>query len=372
MKIGIVVPFSWSYWGGVVEHAELQADALRARGHDVKVLMGNDPAGNFTRFLHPRSGRHGPLPEGIIAVGRSVVVPANGSLPNIVLSPRSVGRIKRVLEEERFEVIHVHEPMTPAVSVAAISLAQCPIVATYHAHGDLAWMRPALHFWGFLMDRIDARIAVSPMAEQSAARWLPGEYRVIPNGVFMPERADPADRDHSVVFIGRHDPRKGLPTLLRAWPHIHSATGARLRLIGTDPMQYRLLHARMGFDEAGIDVLGIVPNEVRTHELERAKLSVTPALGGESFGLVLAEAFACATPAVASDIPGYAAVAVPSAAVLVPPSDPHALASGVIDMLSDEARRIEMGRAAREHALANYAWDDIARRLEETYVEVTA
>ena len=222
------------------------------------------------------------------------------------------------------------------------------------------------------MDRVDARIAVSPMAAESAARWLPGDYRVIPNGVLIPEHADPADRDHTVVFIGRHDQRKGLPTLLRAWPAIHAATGARLRVIGTDPLQYRLLNARMRVDEAGIDVLGIVPNEVRTRELERAKLSVTPALGGESFGLVLAEAFACATPSVASDIPGYAAVATPEAARLVPPNDPDALASAVIDVLSDEPRREQMGRAARAHALANYAWDDIARRLEETYEEVTA
>ena len=372
MKIGIVVPFSWSYWGGVVEHAEHQADALRRRGHDVKILMGNDPPGRFTRLLHPRSGRHGPLPEGIVPVGRSVVVPANGSLPNIVLSPRTVGRVRRILEDEQFDVVHAHEPMTPAICVAALSLAQCPIVVTHHAHGELSWMRPALFCWGFLADRIDARIAVSPMAAESAARWLPGDYRVIPNGVLTPDEADPTDRDHAVVFIGRHDPRKGLPTLLRAWPRIHAATGARLRLIGTDPMQYRLLHARMRFDEAGIDVLGIVTNEVRTHELLRAKVSVTPALGGESFGLVLAEAFACATPAVASDIPGYAAVARPEASLLVPPSDPEALAAAVIEVLGDEERRVEMGRAAREHALANYGWDDIARRLEETYLEVAA
>ncbi len=372
MKIGIVVPFSWSYWGGVVEHAEHQAAALRRRGHDVTILMGNDPPGNFTRFLHPRSGRHGPLPEGIVAVGRSIVVPANGSLPNIVLSPRSIGRVKGLLATEQFDVIHLHEPMTPAVCVAALSYAQCPIVATHHAHGDLGWMKQGLKFWGFLMERIDARIAVSPMAAESASRWIPGDYRVIPNGVLIPPDADPRDRDHAVVFIGRHDPRKGLSTLLRAWPDIHAATGARLRLIGTDPLQYRLLHSRIRFDEAGIDVLGIVPNETRTHELLRAKVSVTPALGGESFGLVLAEAFACATPAVASDIPGYAAVATPDAARLVPPSDPSALAAAVIDVLSDEERRVEMGRAARELALANYAWDDIARRLDEVYDEVTA
>jgi phosphatidylinositol alpha-mannosyltransferase len=233
-------------------------------------------------------------------------------------------------------------------------------------------MKHGLKFWGFLMDRIDARIAVSPMAAESASRWIPGDYRVIPNGVLIPPEADPAGRDHSVVFIGRHDPRKGLPTLLRAWPKVHAATGARLRLIGTDPLQYRLLHARLGFDEAGIDVLGIVPNETRTHELLHAKVSVTPALGGESFGLVLAEAFACATPAVASNIPGYAAVATPEASRLVPPSDPDALAAAIVDVLSDEDRRVEMGRAARVHALANYAWTDIARRLEEVYDEVTA
>jgi phosphatidylinositol alpha-mannosyltransferase len=370
VKIGIIVPFSWSYWGGVVEHAEHQAAALRRRGHEVRIVMGNDPPGKLTRFLHPRTGRHGTLPEGIIPVGRSVVVPANGSLPNIVLSPRTVPRVRRVLEDEGFDVLHLHEPMTPAICVATLAIAQCPVVATHHAHGDLGWMRYGLHFWGFLMDRIDARIAVSPMAAQSAARWIPGDYRVIPNGVLIPDEADPANRDHTITFMGRHDPRKGLPTLLRAWPQIHAATGARLRLMGTDPLQYRLLHARIGFDERGIDVLGIVTNEVRTHELSRAKVSVTPALGGESFGLVLAEAFACATPAVASDIAGYAAVATPEAARLVPPADPDALAAAVIDVLSDEERRVEMGRAAREHALANFAWDDIVRRLEEVYVEV--
>ncbi|HST16151.1 MAG TPA: glycosyltransferase family 4 protein [Gaiellaceae bacterium] len=372
MKIGIVVPFSWSYWGGVVEHAEHQAAALRRRGHDVKILMGHDPPGNFTRFLHPRSGRHGQLPDDVIPVGRSIVVPANGSLPNIVLSPRSVGRIRRVLAEERFDVVHLHEPMTPAVCVATLATAQCPIVATWHAQGDLGWLRYGIHFWGFLMDRIDARIAVSPMAAESASRWLPGDYRVIPNGVLIPDEVDPANRENNVVFIGRHDPRKGLATLLRAWPKVHGATGARLRLIGTDPLQYRLLHTRLRVDDAGIDVLGIVTNEVRTEELMRARVSVTPALGGESFGLVLAEAFACATPAVASDIPGYAAVATPEAAVLVPPSDPDALAAAIVDVLSDEERRVAMGRAAREHALANYAWDDIAHALEETYDEVAA
>ena len=113
MKVGIVVPYSWSFWGAVVEHAELQSEALRRQGCEVKTLMGNDPPGQFTRTLHPRHGREGPPPPDVIPIGRSVIVPANGSLPNIILSPRSVFRIRQALERERFDILHLHEPMTP-------------------------------------------------------------------------------------------------------------------------------------------------------------------------------------------------------------------------------------------------------------------
>ena len=138
VKVGIVVPYSWSFWGAVVEHAELQAEALERLGCDVRIVMGNDPPGSFTRVLHPRLGRHGQPPERVIPVGRSVIVPANGSLPNIILSPRSIWRMRQTLERERFDVIHLHEPLTPTPCVAALSLARCPAVATFHASGRLA------------------------------------------------------------------------------------------------------------------------------------------------------------------------------------------------------------------------------------------
>ena len=372
MKIGIVVPFSWSYWGGVVEHAENQAVALRARGHDVQILMGHDPPGHLTRLLHPRTGRHGDLPAGIIPLGRSVVVPANGSLPNVVLSPRAMLRVRDTLHEQRFDLLHLHEPLTPVICVTSLAWAQCPVVATWHAAGDLAWMRAGLKAWGFLVDRIDARIAVSRSAADSAGRWLQTDFEIVPNGVVVPESSDAENRLHQIVFIGRHDARKGLPVLLEAWPEIRRRTGARLRLIGTDPLQYRLLHSRMRFDEDGIDVLGIVPNEVRDRELETSKVFVSPALGGESFGMVLVEAFATATPVVASNIPGFADVAGPDAATLVPPGDASALTGAVVELLEDEPRRVAMGRAGRALAEEHYAWPDVARRLDEIYERVTA
>ena len=168
MKIGIVVPFSWSYWGGVIEHAEHQAEALEALGHEVRIICGHDPPGILTKLFHPRSGRHANLPGRVIPVGRSVVVPANGSLPNIVLSLPVRARIARALERERFDVLLLHEPMTPNICVATLAVARCPLVATWHAAGELGWMKVGLPMWGFLIDRIDERIAVSEQARVSA------------------------------------------------------------------------------------------------------------------------------------------------------------------------------------------------------------
>ena len=137
-------------------------------------------------------------------------------------------------------MVHLHEPMTPIICTAAMAWARCPIVATFHASGGLGWLHAGRPVWGFLMDRIDRRIAVSDAARESAARWFPGEFEVIPNGVLIPPEAEPGGREHRLVFVGRHDPRKGMPVLLRAWPEIHRRTGARLRLVGADPLMVRL------------------------------------------------------------------------------------------------------------------------------------
>jgi phosphatidyl-myo-inositol alpha-mannosyltransferase len=371
MKVGLVVPFSWSYWGGVVEHAENQAKALQALGHEVKIIIGNDPPGRLTHLLHPRAGRHGELPDYVLPVGRTVIAPANASLSNIVLSPQAMPRMKRIFERERFDILHLHEPLAPVMCLYSLYASPCPIVVTAHCSGG-RWYRLGELFWGVLIPRIDYRIAVSEHARQASESYIGGPFEVIPNGVALPEEPDPGNREQRVVFIGRHEPRKGLHVLLRAWPQVAARTGARLRVLGTDPLSVRFLLRRLGVsEEQGIDILGVVPMDTLVAELGEAKILAAPSIRGESFGMVLTQAFASATPVVASDIPGYSEVAGPESGILVPPGDPEALASALVELLEDEPRRRALGERGREIAEERYSWERIALRLEEIYASLT-
>jgi phosphatidyl-myo-inositol alpha-mannosyltransferase len=373
VKVGIVVPYSWSFWGGVQEHADLQARALRRLGHDARIVMGHDPPGRLTWLLHPKQGRHTSPPDYVIPVGRSVIVPANASLPNIILSPQSMLRMRRVWEEQRFDVVHVHEPLAPVLSAFALASAPCPVVATCHSAGErLGWYPLGRSLWGVLADRIDQRIAVSESARRAAEPYVGGPFDVIPNGIDLPPVVDPGGRNGNVVFIGRNEPRKGVPVLLRAWQDVHARTGARLRFIGADPLSIRWLARRQGFSLDGIDLLGGVHEDDLTEELQAASLLVAPSLGGESFGMVLTRAFACSTPVVASNIEGYAQVADhDETGILVPPGDPNALAGAVIELLEDEERRSAYGAAARK-AAEPYSWDRIGAQLVQIYERLTA
>lgn len=371
MKVGIVVPYSWSFGGGVVDHAEAQARALEELGIETRLLIGNDPPGSLSQILHPRQGRPGPPPPRVIPLGRSVIVPGNGALSNLVLSPHALPQLRRALARERFDLLHVHEPLAPMLSPAALALWDGPTLGTFHAAGDSAWRPIADALWGFLLDRIDLRIAVSEQARQTAGAFSAGDYEVIPNGVDIPDHVDAGERDDQIVFLGRHDPRKGLPVLLRAWPQLRGL-GVRLRVIGADPLAVRLLLTRLHMSDEGIDVLGFVDDETLTRELSAAKLLVAPSLGHESFGMVITRALACATPVVASDIPGYREVVTPETGILTPPGDPDALAETIATLLADEPTRAAMGIEARERAAREYAWPLLARRLADCYERVLA
>jgi phosphatidylinositol alpha-mannosyltransferase len=371
MKVGIVVPYSWSFGGGVVDHADAQARALGEVGIETRLLIGNDPPGSFSRVLHPRTGRPGPPPANVIPLGRSVIVPGNGALSNLVLSPNALPQMRRALDREGFDLIHVHEPLAPMLSPAALAMWDGPAVATFHAAGNSSWRRFAEPLWGLLIDRIDLRVAVSEQARLAASPYAPGHYEVIPNGVEIPEGIEPGDRADRIVFAGRHDQRKGLPVLLRAWTRLRGR-GIRLRVLGADPLAVRLLLARLRMSEEGIDLLGYVDDETLTQELAAAKLLVAPSLGNESFGMTITRAFACAAPVVASDIPGYREVVTEETGSLVAPDDPEALADAIQALLADEGARAERGRAARERAMSEYAWPLLARRLADCYERVLA
>jgi glycosyltransferase involved in cell wall biosynthesis len=188
----------------------------------------------------------------------------------------------------------------------------------------------------------------------------------------IPPVAEPGDREHRIVFAGRHEARKGLQVLLEAWPEIRRRTGAALRICGADPLAVRLLMTRMRVPDEGIEVLGFLPQDAFTAELLSAKALIAPSLGGESFGIVLIRAMACATPVVASDIPGYRDVMTPETGVPFPAADSQALADAVEQLLADEPRRQAMGGAGRELAQGRYAWDAIARRLVAIYETIAA
>jgi phosphatidylinositol alpha-mannosyltransferase len=366
MKVGIVVPFSWSYWGGVVEHAEQQARSLEALGHDARIIIGNDPPGVFSTLLHPRAGRHGQPPDFVIPVGRTVIAPANASLSNVCLTPQTIPRMRRLFERERFDIVHVHEPYVPIISLAALYYPTCPLVATTHASNG-RWWKWGRRFWGVLTERIDYLIAVSEHARQAAEGFIDGPIEIVPNGVALPETVDPGGREHRVVFVGRHEQRKGLPVLLRAWASVHERTGARLRVVGADPLAVRFLMRRLEIADAGVDVLGVLTTEARDAEIAAAKVLAAPAIGHESFGMVLTEAFAFATPVVASSISGYTEVASPGTGILVAPGDVAALSDALVELLEDEPRRRALGERAREVAEERYSWERVAGRLVEIY-----
>ena len=211
------------------------------------------------------------------------------------------------------------------------------------------------------------------MARISAQRWLPGEYEIVPNGVLIPPAAEPGGREHRIVFAGRHEQRKGLHVLLAAWPEIRRRTGADLRIIGADPLRVRLLMRRLRVSEDGVDVLGFLDQDAFTAELLAAKALVAPSLGGESFGMVLTRALACATPVVASDITGYRDV--------MTPGDRASRSRRATSTRSPPPSRAPRRRAAPRARWAppaaslaqeRYAWDAIAERLVEIYEAAAA
>ena len=369
MRIALVSPYSWTYPGGVTRHIEALAGRFLEEGHHVRVFAPHDPPDRLSARLHKGAWpQDRALPDYVVPLGRTVGFPANGAVSNLAPTPSAVSKLRRELKAGNFDVVHVHEPVAPVIGWDVLMSSDLPLVGTFHCYSDNRVSNNIANLLGARrrLNRLAVRIAVSEAAAWTGRRFYGGHYRVIPNGVDVPDEppiaADPTDQ-LEIVFVGQAVERKGLPVLLRAFEALREIVPARLTLVGADPSDID----NLVMDDRGIEALGKVDDETKDAVLARAHVLAAPSLGGESFGMVLTEAFAAGTPVVASDIAGYGDVVRDGVdGVLFPRGDATALAETLRDLALDHERRAAMARAAAEHA-PRYAWPHVAAEVLTAY-----
>lgn len=364
LRVGIVCPYSFDVPGGVQFHVRDLAEALIERGHSVSVLA---PADEDT-----------PIPPYMTSAGRAVPVRYNGSVARLAFGPITAAKVRRWLEAGRFDVLHLHEPATPSLSMLALWIADGPVVATFHS--SLVRSRSLQIAYPLVrqsLEKIGARIAVSEDARRTLVEHLGGDAVVIPNGVFV-DAFDGVPTDArwagtpeapTVVFLGRLDePRKGLPVLLDAVPEVRRAfPGVRILVAGrgdTGPAEVREL---LGDDADAVEFLGGITDEEKARLLASADVYCAPQTGGESFGIVLVEAMSAGTAVLASDLGAFRRVLDDGAAgVLFRTGDSADLARALIGLLGDPAERDRVAAAGRA-AVGRYDWSTVTHQVLTVY-----
>lgn len=367
MRVGLVCPYTWDVPGGVQAHVRDLAECLIEMGHDVSVLAPVDEP------TEPS------LPSYLVPAGRAVPVPYNGSVARLCFGPVSLTRTRRWLRKGRFDVLHLHEPTVPSLSMLACFAARGAMVATFHT--ATARSR-ALQVFGTTLqpglEKITGRIAVSPAARRVVVEHLGHDAVLVPNGVYvdrfegaLPLTGLPPGR--RVVFLGRIDePRKGLAVLLEALPAIaDKVPDVQLLVAGPGDVE----EVQDGLDPAlrdRVHLLGLVSEADKPRVYASGDVYVAPNTHGESFGIVLIEAMATGTPVVASDLPAFRRVLDDGeAGALFAVGDPAALAHAVADLLLDDERRRHLAAAASRVVHA-YDWHHVARQVVEVYETVAA
>ena len=330
-----------------------------------------DPPDRLSTILHRSPAEAVDLPDYLIPAGRTMGISSNGSISNIPVFPEALRITRREIAAGRFDVVHLHEPTTPVNGWDTCLSSETPVVGTFHAFGTKTVPHRLAVFAGAkrTLNRLSARIAVSEAAAWTGRRWYGGNYTVIPNGVDLgraPDTPVPMADHLRVLFVGRSEERKGLPVLLRAFEALVEHVPARLAIVGAEPDEVRRL---LPFPEleAHLDLHGRVSREELWQRLHGADLLCAPSLAGESFGMVLTEAFAAGTPVVASGIAGYSDVVEDGVdGVLVPPGDPQRLAEELQRAWEEPTRLARMGEAARENS-TRFAWPVVTDRITEVY-----
>ncbi|MBE6483743.1 MAG: glycosyltransferase family 4 protein [Actinomycetaceae bacterium] len=362
MRIGIACPYSWDVPGGVQFHIRDLAAELIRRGHDVRVIA---PAEDTDA-----------LPDFASSTGSAIAIPYNGSVARLSFGPRVNRAVRAWLREGDFDVLHVHEPFVPSVSMLALMSASCPVVSTFHTAMDRSraleigtpMLRPFL-------EKIQARIAVSQEARRTAVQYLGGDAYVIPNGVYTTD-FEKASRDErftgeigrpTLGFLGRLDePRKGLPVVAGAFHAIREQfPGVRLFVAGRGDIDEA--RAAFGADAEAVEFLGGISDEDKAAMLSSVDIYLAPNTGGESFGIILIEAMSAGSFVVASDIPAFRAVlGGGNFGDQFANGDSAALAATVAQALREPERRAATVQRARAEA-HRYDWSTVASQVYAVY-----
>ncbi|MBM2810413.1 MAG: glycosyl transferase group 1 [Chloroflexi bacterium] len=365
MKIALVSPYDFAYFGGVTDHISHLSAELQRRGNEVHIMA-------------PCSDDQVRSPVPFHRLGTPVRIPANGSVARISMGPRLGSEVKQILASGAFDVVHLHEPLLPALPLAVLRASRATNVGTFHAyrHSNLAYFyaKPILQYF---FAKLHGRIAVSNAACDFVSERFSGSYRVIPNGIDYERFSQPlpplpglGDGRPTVLFVGRLEKRKGLSYLLRSWSNVRREfPDARLVVVGGGG---GLKHYRAFVDTRGSDDIvfaGQVADEDLPRYYQAADVFCAPSTGQESFGIVLLEAMAAGKPIVSTNIPGYQEVVTHGKeGLLVPAKDPGALGSALIHLLAHPDMHQQFGARGREKA-KQFAWDRVADEVLDYYRE---
>ena len=370
MKIALVSPYDFAYPGGVAHHIACLERQFTKMGHDVKVIA---PASKAVPDFGDR----------FIPIGKPRPIPSSGSICRITISLRLGSTIKKVLERENFDIIHLHEPFMPMLCSAVLRFANTATVGTFHACEG----RPGYNFGRpistFMLKRrrrkLVGKIAVSVPAMKFASKYVRGYYNIIPNGIDL-KRFSPDvplldsfnDGKLNILFVGRLEKRKGVNYLLKAYELVkREIPDSRLIIVGPGTRLRRKYEKQVRRSHLeDVVFIGYVSADELPRYYRTAHVFCSPALGHESFGIVLLEAMAVGTPVIASNIPGYASVVTHgSEGLLVPPKDYKALAKALLTLLKDEELRRQMGVRGVIRA-KDYDWENIAKRVLNYYMRI--